>query len=158
MTSTTGTSATTSAAVVSGALLYGRGVSFPFRVSPAGSIVWSDGELNVRENLCTILRTLRGERLERPDFGCRLDELLFEPNSVATLRLIQEEVSRAVAQWEPRVVLDEVVATVDPDDPRAVDVSLGYTLVATGARERLQLTVSPDGAPGQTSNQEGSAP
>jgi phage baseplate assembly protein W len=158
MTTTPSPSAPTSAAVLSGALLYGRGVSFPFRVSPTGSIVWSDGELNVRESLCTILRTRRGERLERPDFGCRLDELLFEPNSVATLRLVQEEVSRAVARWEPRVVLDGVVATVDPDDPRAVDVALGYTLVATGGRERLQLTISPDGAPGQTSDPEGSAP
>jgi len=133
---------------LTGADLYGRGVSFPFRVSPSGSLVWSEGELNVRESLCTILRTTRGERMERPDFGCRLAQLLFEPNSVATLRLIQEEVTSAVSRWEPRVRLDEVVASVNPADPRAVDVSLAYTLVATGGRERLQLTISPD--PGGT--------
>lgn len=129
---------------LTGADLYGRGLSFPFRVSPGGSIVWSDGEVNVRESICTLLRTSRGERLGRPDFGCRLQQLLFEPNSVATLRLIQEEITQSVGRWEPRVRLDGVIATVNASDPRAVDVELSYTLTATGARERLKLGISPD--------------
>jgi hypothetical protein len=122
--------------------LYGTGLSFPPRVGPGGGLVWSSGELNVRECICTILRTAPGERVERPTFGCGLDRYLFEPNSVATLRLIQDEVTRSIAQWEPRVALSDVTATVNPADPRDVDVTITYTLVATGAQERIQLTVS----------------
>ena len=122
--------------------LYGTGLSFPPRIGPGGALVWSSGELNVRECICTILRTAPGERVERPTFGCGLDRYLFEPNSVATLRLIQEEVTRSIAQWEPRVALSDVTAAVNPADPRDVDVTITYTLVATGGQERIQLTVS----------------
>lgn len=122
--------------------LYGQGVSFPLRVGPDGGIVWSSGELNVRECICTILRTAPGERAERPTFGCGLDRLLFEPNSIATLRLIQDRVTRSIGLWEPRVSLNNVTATVNATDPRDVDVTITYTLIATGMQERLQLTVS----------------
>ena len=122
--------------------LYGQGVSFPLRVGPDGGIVWSRGELNVRECICTILRTAPGERVERPTFGCGLDRILFEPNSTATLRLIQDQVTQAISLWEPRVSLNNVTATVNATDPRDVDVTITYTLIATGVQERLQMTVS----------------
>jgi uncharacterized protein len=123
------------------ASLYGQGISFPPRVGPDGAIVWSAGELNVRESICTILRTRPGERVELPGFGCGLDRYLFEPNTVPTLRLIVEDVRAALGRWEPRVRLDNVTATVRPDDARAVDVTITYTLVATGTRQGLQLTL-----------------
>jgi Bacteriophage baseplate protein W len=129
---------------MTGVDLYGRGISFPPRVGQDGAIVWSSGEPNVRECLCTILRTAPGERVERPTFGSGLSRLLFEPNSVSTLRLIQEEVTRAIGRWEPRVTLANVTATVNATDPRDVDVTITYTLVATGVQERLQMTISAD--------------
>ncbi len=129
------------------ALLYGRGVSFPPRVGPDGAMVWSVGEANIRECLCTILRTRPGERVERPGFGCGLERYLFEPASVSTLRLIVEEVQHAVRRYEPRVQLDDVTASVNPADGRAVDLTIAYTLVATGSAQRLAVTVSPPGPP-----------
>ena len=123
-------------------VLYGKGMSFPPRIGPDGSIVWSSGELNVRECICTILRTRPGERVELPGYGCGLDRYLYEPNTVATLRLISEDIQQSVSRWEPRVRLDEVTATLNPADARAVDVTIAYTLIATGNRERIQMTVS----------------
>jgi uncharacterized protein len=125
--------------------LYGQGFSFPLRVGQDGGLVWSSGELNVRECICTILRTAPGERAGRPTFGAGLDRMLFEPNGIATLRLIQEEISQAIAQWEPRVSLGDVTATVNATDPRDVDVTITYTLIATGAQERMQMTIAAGG-------------
>lgn len=122
--------------------LYGQGLSFPPRVGPDGGLVASAGELNVRECICTILRTALGERVERPAFGCGVDRMLFENNGIASLRLIQDEVTAAVTRWEPRVSLNGVVATVNSVDPRDVDVQITYTLVASGVSERLQMTIS----------------
>lgn len=119
--------------------LYGRSLSFQPRVGPDGHMLWSVGELNVRESICIILRTKPGERLMRPDFGCGLDRYLFEPNSISTLRLIQEEVKRSLHRWEPRITLDDVRVETRPDDPRAVDITIHYTLVATQRREQLNL-------------------
>jgi len=124
--------------------LYGKGLSFPPRVGQNGSLVWSMGELNVRECLCIILRTSVGERVGRPAFGCGINRMLGEPNSVATLRLIQDEVTQAVSRWEPRVVADQVTAKVNEQDQRDVDVMIRYTLIATGTQERLSLTVGAD--------------
>jgi uncharacterized protein len=129
------------------ARIYGKGISFPPRVGPDGAIVWSAGELNVRECICTILRTGPGERVELPAFGCGLQRYLYEPNDLATLRLISEDVQTALTRWEPRIRLDDVTASVNAGDARAVDVTISYTLVATGSRERVQMTLRGQEAP-----------
>lgn len=123
-----------------GADLYGRSLGFAPRVGPDGRMVWSEGELNVRESICIILRTRPGERLMRPDFGCGLDRYLFEPNNVGTLRLIQEEVKQSLVRWEPRITLNDIQVSTNASDPRAVDITIYYTLVATSKREQLNLT------------------
>ncbi len=123
-------------------LIYGQSLSFPPRVGPDGRLVWSSGELNVRESICIILRTKPGERLQLPDFGCGLDQYLFEPNNVANLRLIQEAVKQSLTRWEPRIKLDDVRVALNPADAQAVDITVLYTLVATRKRERVDLSVS----------------
>jgi phage baseplate assembly protein W len=128
--------------IVDPADLYGRGIGFPPRVAPNGQMAWSEGEPNVRESICIILRTRPGERLMRPQFGSGLDRYLFEPNNIATLRLIQEEVKTSLVRWEPRIKLDDIVVATNPNDQRAVDITIYYTLIASGARERLNMTVA----------------
>lgn len=125
-----------------GKLLYGQSLGFPPRVGANGQLVWSSGEENVRESICIILRTRPGERLLLPDFGCGLDPYLFEPNSVSNLRLIQEEVKRSLSRWEPRIALDDVRIAVNAEEPRAVDITVLYTLIATRKREQVNLTAS----------------
>src|SRR5438105_3900095 len=105
-------------------------------------MLWSEGELNVRESICIILRTRPGERLMRPDFGCGIDRYLFEPNNTSTLRLIQEEVKQALARWEPRIRLNDVRVGTNPADARAVDITILYTLIATQRLERLSLSLA----------------
>ncbi|MAS32886.1 MAG: phage tail protein [Anaerolineaceae bacterium] len=128
--------------MVDNALLYGKSLGFPPRVGANGQMMWSEGELNVRESICVILRTRPGERVNLPDFGCGLDRFLFEPNTTSTLRLIQEEVKRALARWEPRIKLDDIVVETDPGDLRAVNITIFYTLVATAQSERVGLTLA----------------
>lgn len=123
--------------------LYGRGLSFPIRVDLDGRLAVSAGELNVRESLCTLLRTAPFERVERPGYGAGVGLHLYGTNDLATLRLIQEQVREAIASWEPRVSLDDVRVAVNPTDPRAVDITVAYTLVATGTPGQVDTTVQP---------------
>jgi uncharacterized protein len=122
--------------------IYGQSLSFPPRVGPDGRLVWSSGEMNVRESVCIILRTRPGERVELPDFGCGLERFLFEPNNVANLRLIQEAVKQSLTRWEPRIKLDDVRVALNPADAQMVDITLLYTLIATQKPERLDLSVT----------------
>lgn len=121
--------------------LHGRGLSFPIRVGLDGRLAVSEGERNVRESLCVLLRTSPLERVERPRYGCGIREHLYDTNDLASLRLIQEEVTRAITASEPRVVLDDVRVMVSPEDPRAVDITVAYTLVPTGAPGRVETTM-----------------
>jgi hypothetical protein len=123
--------------------LYGRSLAFPPQVGANGQMVWSEGEPNVRESIAIILRTRPGERLLLPEFGCDLERYLFEPNTISTLRLIQDEVERALNRWEPRLRLDDVRVESRLLDTRAlVDITIFYTLVATQAREKVSLTLA----------------
>lgn len=122
--------------------LFGRGISFPPRVGPDGRVAWSEGELNVREAIQIILLTELRERLRLPDFGGGLSLFLFEPNTVTTRQLIKDRITRALAQWEPRLRVEAVEVSPDPEDPQGAIATINYKLVATQARERVSLNVS----------------
>lgn len=125
--------------------LYGQGPAFPPRVDAAGRLAWSAGEDNVRQSIRVLLLTEPGERLMREEFGCGLRRFLFEPNTPATRQLIQERITRAIARWEPRAVVETVEVAPDPDDPRAVHISIDFRLVATQALQRLGLSLQLEG-------------
>lgn len=118
-----------------------RGIAFPPRVGPDGRMAWSSGAQNVRESIRIILQTDFEERIMRPSFGGGLNQFLYEPNTLATRRQIEERTRRALAQWEPRVAVEQVQAETDPDDPRAVVVTIRYTIRETGSTERVQLSL-----------------
>jgi phage baseplate assembly protein W len=96
----------------------------------------------VRESIRVILMTEQPERLRTPSFGGSLGRFLFEPNTVTTRRSIQDRITRELAQWEPRIHVESVDVTADPDDPQAAVAAITYKLVATQARESVNLTVT----------------
>lgn len=122
--------------------LFGRSIAFPPRIGPDGRWAWSEGAENIRESIQIILLTEAGERLMLNTFGGGLRRFLFEPNTTATRRLIQERIEDALRLWEPRVRVQNVRVEADPLDGHQAIVSIAYTLVATQASSRLTLTVN----------------
>ena len=53
-----------------------------------------------------------------------------------------QRVKTALARWEPRITLEDVVVATNPEDPRAVDITIIYTLIATRQRERVGISVA----------------
>jgi uncharacterized protein len=125
--------------------LYGQGPAFPLRVDADGRLAWSAGEDNVRQSIRVLLLTEPNERLMREEFGCGLRRFLFEPNTPATRQLIQERISRAIARWEPRVVVEAVLVNADAEEARTVHISIQFRLVATQALQRLGLSLQLEG-------------
>ncbi|MFL5659497.1 MAG: GPW/gp25 family protein [Ktedonobacteraceae bacterium] len=122
--------------------LFGRGISFPPRVGSDGRVAWSEGEVNVRESIRTILMTDLRERIMLPDFGGGLGNFLFEPNTVTTRHLIQDRITKSLAQWEPRLQVESVDVEADADDSQAAVATITYRLIATQRLERVSLNVS----------------
>ncbi|WP_157270204.1 GPW/gp25 family protein [Azohydromonas aeria] len=110
-----------------------------------GRLQYPDLARSVREMIQVLLSTRPGEQLMRPGFGAGLENLLTEPNTVATRARIKELVEDALKQWEPRIVVDGVA--VDPvADPASgvadgVRVEIAYRLKRTGTPARVGLTL-----------------
>jgi hypothetical protein len=105
-------------------------------------MVWSAGEVNIRESIRVILMTQFNERLHLPEFGGNLASFLFEPNTVTTRSLIRDQINRALARWEPRIAVESVEVEPDPADPQAAIATITYKLITTAARERVSLSIS----------------
>ncbi len=122
--------------------IFGRGISFPPRIGPDGRVSWSEGETNVRESIRVILMTEQPERLRTPNFGGSLARFLFEPNTLATRRSIEDRITRELALWEPRIRVETVTVDPDPTDPLAAVAVVTYKLIATQAIERVSVNVT----------------
>lgn len=76
----------------------------------------STGTLEIDESIILILSTALGERVMRPNFGCRIHELVFHPVIGETLGLAKRYVEEALAWWEPRIDVLDVRPEPDPAD------------------------------------------
>jgi len=114
----------------------GQGVSFPLQVTRQGSLALSAEDLNIRESIVIILMTDLGERVYRPNFGCRLSELAFAPMNRETLTLMRIWVQEALEQWEPRIIVRQVL-TIPRQEQGRVDLIIQYEIRASHDRRSL---------------------
>jgi uncharacterized protein len=112
--------------------IHGRGFAFPPRLGADGRVSWSTGADNVRDSIRVILGTDPGERVMLPSFGAGLRGFLHEPNVSSTHRLIEERVAHALRRWEPRIRVEQIHVSGDPEERDRANVTVTYTLVATG--------------------------
>lgn len=115
----------------------GRGFSFPMRIDQSGSIAMTAGSDDINSSIRMVLTTAPGERLMRPEFGCRIWELLFESINANTLGLMSEAVREAIARWEPRVTLEDVRVEPSPGSIGEVKIHLDYRIRATNDQRNL---------------------
>lgn len=115
----------------------GRGFSWPLGVDHTGSIALTNGVPDLDRSIQIVLMTAPGERVMRPQFGCRIWDLLFEPVTANLLGLINEAVRDALAQWEPRVVVEDVSAVPDDEVTSLVRIHVSYRVRSTNDRRNL---------------------
>jgi uncharacterized protein len=115
----------------------GRGLAWPLRVDHTGVIALSQGPSDLESSIRLVLQTAPGERVMRPDFGCRIHELVFEPVNPNTLGLMRHAVLEALAQWEPRITVDAVEVTPDADSAALVHIHVTYRIRSTNDRRNL---------------------
>jgi len=72
------------------------------------------------ENLKNLLLTRLGERVLQPTFGCRLFEILFQPNVSELKDEIKHIILQPVNFWLPYITIDEVDVVTNEDDPNLI--------------------------------------
>ena len=126
------------------ARLFPEPIGWPLLAVPGedGGLSYPSLAQSVREQIQIILSTRPGEQLMRPSYGGGLENLLAEPNTVATRSRIHDLIEEALARWEPRIAVESVDVAADPADPESAIATITYKLVASQKRERVSVNVA----------------
>ena len=108
--------------------ILGKGWRFPVGTDLGGGIALSGHEKSVEESIRIILRTTPGERVMNPEFGCKINEILFSPNSPKTISLAVHYIEEALVRWEPRIILKSVTGTPDQDNHNLININIDYEI------------------------------
>ena len=74
-------------------------IDYPFHLNVRGRTADADQEDHIRDLIEQVLFTSPGERVNRPDFGSGLMQLVFAPNSDELATATQFLVQGALQQW-----------------------------------------------------------
>lgn len=108
----------------------GTGWSFPVRPKD-GRLTYARREQDVEEAIEIILGTARKERVMLPSFGAGLRSFVFSTNTPATHRAIENEVQRALRDFEPRIRVERVEASSEPSQINLIRVQIDYVVRRT---------------------------
>jgi phage baseplate assembly protein W len=106
----------------------GRGWRFPIKPNSMGMLDLTEQDEPVRNSIFLILSTAPGERLMRPDYGCGIHDLVFQPNTPNIRGTVQALVRKSLIQWEPRIDVLDVRAETEPDQPNQLIIRIDYRL------------------------------
>ena len=113
----------------------GRGLKFPLQVDPkTGKIAMVDQEEDIREAIGIILRTGKGERVMRPEFGAETMDYAFAPLSSSMTNSISHDLRLVLLEQEPRIRDVEVQCERLDQHSGAVVIHVSYTVRSTNNR------------------------
>jgi uncharacterized protein len=120
--------------------------AFPFRIDPAsGQAAQTSYQAHVDQMIRQVLLTNRGERIDLPEFGCGLRQLLFAPHNSALDSTTNLIVQQALSRWMSGIITVQqviVVPQTTTDDPAQLQIQINYTMLATQTNGQLQVAVS----------------
>jgi phage baseplate assembly protein W len=114
------------------------GFGFPFGVAADGAIRPDPDEAaELRGKIIQVLFTAPGERVNQPDFGCGLFNLVFDPNNTILAAAMEFTVGQALTRW----LGDQIaVAGVEVDaQEETLSVEVAYIRRADLARQAVRV-------------------
>jgi len=119
------------------------GVSLPFAHSRHGWFKSSNTLLEqTKSNMKNLLLTVKGERVNQPELGCDLFNILFEPMDDSLSEKIDTSIRDAVGLWLPHVVLKGVNIDLQHDS-NLVNISVMFTTkIEPNATESITLNLA----------------
>lgn len=116
----------------------GRGWSFPPRRDALrGGVSLAQHDEKVRQSMRVLLGTGLGERAMRPEYGCGLQDLVFESLDTTTLGRVEHMVEEALRRFEPRIDVHAVRASVTDAIQGRLSVSIDYEVRSVNRRDNL---------------------
>src|SRR5437762_8627581 len=105
-------------------------IDFPLRFDSRGRSASTDDDDHIRDMIEQLLFTNPGERVNRPDFGSGLQQLVFAPNSPELAAALQFTTRAAIQQWLGDVVDLQALDVVAEE--ATLRIAITYALRRTG--------------------------
>jgi uncharacterized protein len=134
----------TPAGGAAGALASGLG--FPFGITSLGGVFAQGGDALLRGKILQLLLTSPGERVNLPDFGTRILDLVFDPNSEVLAATTEFMVARALQKFmADEIQIDKVEITADDS---TLNVEISYLKKADLRAELVRVGIPLPSGPG----------
>lgn len=112
-------------------------LALPYAFDNLGHTAGTDPDTHIRNLIEQVLFTTPGERVNRPDFGSGLLQLVFQPNSPELASTTQFLVQGALKQWLGDLIDVNNVEIVNDDSKLLVTIE--YTVLRTRQQYTTQF-------------------
>jgi uncharacterized protein len=113
-------------------------VDFPLHFDKLGRTAFASDEDHVRQMIEQLLFTNAGERVNRPDFGGGLMQLVFAPNSPELAAALQFTVQAALQRYLSDVI--DVRSFQVTSEDNTLRVELDYVILSSGQAASAQFS------------------
>jgi uncharacterized protein len=113
-------------------------IDFPLHFDQLGRTAFARDEDHVRQMIEQLLFTNAGERVNRPDFGGGLMQLVFAPNSPELAAALQFTVQAALQRYLADVI--DVRSFQVTSEDNTLRVELDYIILRTGQPASAQFS------------------
>lgn len=119
-----------------------RFLDYPYSVSSTGVSKLTGSDDHMRDLILQVLFTIPGERVNMPEFGVGVQQLVFAPNSDMLRASAQFLISNNLQRWlGDRIDVNQISVTSQPGEEELVTIEITYTLKATQQKQTLQVQV-----------------
>jgi phage baseplate assembly protein W len=116
----------------------GRGWGFPVTFNKVlGNVNMVSDEIDIRQSLEIYLKTKRGERLLRLNYGTVLQEHAFDIAGGDNLNYLCERLKNDLRVYEPRIIVNHVAADVAKVQDGFVHFKVDYEIQSTNVRDNI---------------------
>lgn len=113
-------------------------LDFPFHFDNRGRTAVTDDDDHIRDMIEEFLFTNPGERVNRPDFGSGLLQMVFAPNSPDIASALQFTIQAGLQRWLGDVIVAQKVEVTSEDSTLSVFVQ--YVVKSTNQTQTATFT------------------
>ena len=113
-------------------------IDYPFHFDGRGRTAQAEDDDHIRDLIEQVLFTSPGERVNRPDFGCGLMQLVFAPNSQELATATQYLVQGALQRWLSELIQIQAVDVTSDDS--TIEVTVQYIIKRNQESRTAQFT------------------
>jgi len=113
-------------------------IDYPFHFVKTGGTAAATTEKHIRDMIEELLFTSPGERVNRPDLGSGLMQLVFAPNSPEMAAALQFTMHAALQRWLSDVIQIQTLEVTCVDS--TLNIDLQYMLLVSNQSTTVQFT------------------